>query len=804
MQSGDDALRMSQALPTRNLNEVRVPAAANGRVELLILGRLDVHDAAGRDVRSVITQPKRLALLSYLALTGRDRFRRRDTVVGFFWPELDQLRARAALRQALSWLRHELGPGVLINRGEEEIGVAADALECDAVAFDEAIASHQPDRALALYRGDLLDGVFVAGASPELERWLDEERNRRLQQATRAAMELAEAEAARGRPREAVEWARRATSLSPNDEGNHRRLIQLLAAVGDRAGALEAHSAFRARLVRDYGAEPSSETIRLMAEVQARLPGESQPLDSTSTRGAISPLPSIDARRVPESKKRRRLNAVLALGVVAVIATVVLARPRRSRGADAPVSAPSLIVMPLANSTGDTVVDMLVQGITAGVTRALSRSGDIRVITRSSSPRPVWGTADIREAGRVAGASAGVAWRVTHHADSLVIETNLVRVGSSAQPVTRAYPFRTSALLSTEQEIAADLAASLRPVDSSRPPGSLARRATSKPDSAYMLLLKAEHHLAKRTDAGLHRGRALANEAIELEPTYGDAYAVLAVAYQGFAWYGLEPPDQAFMKAEAAARRAVALDSTSGLGHAMIAATLSFYRYRWEDGEEEFRRAIALDPGNAMIRNFFSIHLRSLGRFPEALAEVRRAQEMDQLYRHYFWTSGFILTLAGRDEDAIMEFRRALAIDSSFLRARLALSDALARRGRHDAALREWRTGLVISGDSARSALVGAARGEAGYREVRRRLGAIDVQRLRRRVADGEYVAAFDLANALLDTGDREAAIAEFERSFAVRDPRLTYLFFAPRYRDVRRDPRIQALERAMNLRGIP
>src|SRR5678816_628253 len=108
--------------------EARVTEGLTGRVRLLVLGPLDVRDPVGREVRSVITQSKRLALLSYLALAGRDRFRRRDTVVGLFWPEGDQRAARASLRQALSWLRHELGSGVLTQRGEEEIGVAADHL----------------------------------------------------------------------------------------------------------------------------------------------------------------------------------------------------------------------------------------------------------------------------------------------------------------------------------------------------------------------------------------------------------------------------------------------------------------------------------------------------------------------------------------------------------------------------------------------------------------------------------------------------------------------------------------------------
>ena len=238
-------------------------------VRLRVLGLVDVRDAEGRELRSVISQSKRLALLSFLALAGRNRFRRRDTVVGLFWPDADQRAARAALRQALSWLRRELGGVAFTQRGDEEIGVAPEHLWCDAVAFDEAIAAEDTEQALLLFGGNLLDGVFVAGAAPELERWLDEERELRRRQATRAASTRAEHDADAGQLDSAVEWARRAVLLSPNDEGSYRRLIRLLGAASNRAGALEAYARLREQLAEDYDTEPSEATIRLVSEVRS-------------------------------------------------------------------------------------------------------------------------------------------------------------------------------------------------------------------------------------------------------------------------------------------------------------------------------------------------------------------------------------------------------------------------------------------------------------------------------------------------------------------------------------------------------
>jgi DNA-binding SARP family transcriptional activator/Tfp pilus assembly protein PilF len=780
--------------------EARVTEGLTGRVRLLVLGPLDVRDPVGREVRSVITQSKRLALLSYLALAGRDRFRRRDTVVGLFWPEADQRAARASLRQALSWLRHELGSAVLTHRGEEEIGVAADHLWCDAAAFDEAIASQDPEQALTLYRGDLLEGVFVAGAALELERWLDDERVRRRQQATRAASALAERDATDGRLDAAVEWARRAARLSPNDEANHRWLIQLLAAAGDRAGALEAYAAFRERLVEDYGTEPSAETIRLVSEMRTSKASERRSPVATRDVGSITRLTAPSAPTTAVSKPGRPLVAFLTIVLLAASATGAgVVRLWLNRSPVAPRAAPSLVLMPLTNATGDSTVDMLAEGITRGVARTLSRTAGLNAGPGSAIRGRRGGEADAREAARVAGARASLTWRVVRNADSLDIETNLVPVASGAPTVTHVYAFRPTALLFTEQAIVADLAASLAPATPSRPPGSVARSSTSNPD-AYLLLLKAEHYLAKRNNEAFVRAQGLVREALELDPLYADAFAVLANTYQGFAWYGQMPADEAFAKAETAAKKAVALDSASALGHAMLAATLSFYHYRWAEGEEEFRRAIALDPEDGYVRNFYALHLRSLGRFPEALAQVRRAQEMDQLYRHYYWAAGYTLTLAGSDEDAIVELRRALQLDSTYWRAREELAGALARRGRYDAALREMGAGFTIAGDTEKANVVAATRGESGYRNAQRPLAEIDSQRLRVRARDGKYVSAFEQAMVLLDLGDREAAIAQLERACAVRDPRVTYVRFAPKYRAIANDPRVQALVRALNL----
>ena len=107
-------------------------------IALRTLGALDLSASDGRDVRAVLRQPKRCALLVYLALAGPERFRRRDTVVALFWPESDEQHARGALRQALTFLRRELGDGIVATRGEEEIGLAPGAVSIDVREFERS------------------------------------------------------------------------------------------------------------------------------------------------------------------------------------------------------------------------------------------------------------------------------------------------------------------------------------------------------------------------------------------------------------------------------------------------------------------------------------------------------------------------------------------------------------------------------------------------------------------------------------------------------------------------------------------
>ena len=260
--SADDRQGEVPVAPTPGLD------SSPADLTMQMLGGLDLRSADG-SLGAILRQPKRVALLAYLATAPNKLMRRREELIGLFWPDAEPDSARHSLRQALYVLRRELGSGVLLTRGDEEVGLDDRSLESDVARFEELSRSGQPSRAFDVYAGDFLPGFFLDGA-PEFERWLAVERLRLRRMAAAAAWEASRLATQRGEGAAASHLARAAVELDPFDEKALYRLIELLDGLGDRAGALAAFDHFETRLANEYSAEPSPETRRLVARVRSR------------------------------------------------------------------------------------------------------------------------------------------------------------------------------------------------------------------------------------------------------------------------------------------------------------------------------------------------------------------------------------------------------------------------------------------------------------------------------------------------------------------------------------------------------
>lgn len=274
-------------------------------IRLTTFGAIDLTTPAGVEVRAVLAQPRRVALLVYLALATPRGFHRRDTLAAVFWPDADQAKARGALRDATYFLRKELGTDVIEGRGTEELGLTPGRLEADAVVFEARLDAGDLAGALALMPGPLLPGFHLPDA-PEFERWLDQERLRLSRRAADAARTLREASAQAGDRHQAVTLARQVLTLDPRAEPDLRRLLELLAEAGDLASVAVEYERFAARLREEFASRPDPETSALLGRLmdRTRVSGTprpaGEPVADTDVATPRAPVPPpLAGRRLP-------------------------------------------------------------------------------------------------------------------------------------------------------------------------------------------------------------------------------------------------------------------------------------------------------------------------------------------------------------------------------------------------------------------------------------------------------------------------------------------------------------------------
>jgi DNA-binding SARP family transcriptional activator/TolB-like protein len=424
-------------------------------IQLRTLGSLDLRAADGREVRSVLAQPKRLALLVYLAVGVPGGFARRDTLLAMFWPESSDERGRGAFRQAVLYLRRSLGEGVLVNRAEDELGIAHGVIRCDATGFRAALAAGDEEAALSLYGGDLLEGFFVSDA-PGFEQWLDAERADLRGEAAAAAWKLAEAAATEGEDLAAVEWARRGVELAPLDEAAVRRWIALLARTGDRTGAVAAFDEFARRLADELELEPASATRALVEQIRWDVADREAPTVPAAPVAAAPP-PALSGRSVPSASGDARRGAVGRLavtGAVAVLALAGLAYVALSPSAEATLEPRRVVVMPFENRTGDggfdpvanMAADWIVQGLTGRGALQVVPVRAVLVSRRHLAGIPVTDSAepDPLPMGREVGAGTAVTGSYYRQGDSLHFQARVIDV-ATARVMTAVGPVRSGA-----------------------------------------------------------------------------------------------------------------------------------------------------------------------------------------------------------------------------------------------------------------------------------------------------------------------------------------------------------------------
>lgn len=354
-------------------------------LRLRTLGALDLTGPDGQRVRAVVAQPKRLALLVYLAQARPRGPHRRDRLLTLFWPESDDARARSNLSQSLYQLRSALGEDAIVGAGAEP-EVNRERLRCDACAFEDALEAGELERALDLYEGGFLESFHLPDA-PEFERWVDVERTRLREAAAGAALELSERRLSEGRDDEAANFARRALEIAPYHEAALRHLIEALDRSGLRPAAAESFDAFAERLATDLDLEPAPETQELMERIRSRESGPTRPVEGAG-HGPGTAAPVLDEPEIgrpstagqdelPAPARTRRVRVAVTAAALVGILMVAVGGGRMFSDQTVP---DRVVVVPFQDMTGDTALAALGDVAADWTTVGLVRTGMVDVV----------------------------------------------------------------------------------------------------------------------------------------------------------------------------------------------------------------------------------------------------------------------------------------------------------------------------------------------------------------------------------------------------------------------------------------
>lgn len=450
----------------------------------------------------------------------------------------------------------------------------------------------------------------------------------------------------------------------------------------------------------------------------------------------------------------------------------------------------TLTFLPLDNATNDPQAEYYAAGLTDGLIEQLGATTDIRLISPASAAQVARTAETPAQVARRLGADAIVTGRLRHASDRIAVDIRLIEPSRGRVLWSDTYERTAQQILALQADVVRALAAEVRLAVR---PGAADRLATVRAvnPEAYEAYLKGRYEWNRRTQASLQRAIGHFARAIELDPTYAPAHAALADCYNQFGtvMVGTGSPLEYRPRAAAAAIRALQIDPYSAEAHAALGFA-RHYDWRWGEAEQEFGRAIELNPSYPLVRLWYANLLMSRGRMEQALEQVYAARDLDPFSLIVNTNVAWVLTKAGRYRDAIVQLTRTLELDSTYAQARSRLVDALRGAGRH-AEAREQAQRLVDLTHRAPYPLGTLA--NINSRMGRTAEARALLEELVARAARG-YVPPAAIARVYAALGDVDQALTWMTRAFEERSNYIVYLATDPDVDALRGDPRFQAL----------
>jgi eukaryotic-like serine/threonine-protein kinase len=517
-------------------------------------------------------------------------------------------------------------------------------------------------------------------------------------------------------------------------------------------------------------------------------------LDLPSAATALALLPRLHAgwRRHPAAAAMGAASVLLA----ALVGLNVGGWRARLLGRAAPVRIESLAVLPLKNLSQEPGQEYFVEGMTDALIAELSQISALRVISRTSVMRYKETKKPLPEIARELNVEGIVEGSVQRSGERVRISAQLIYAPRDTHLWGRNYDRELRDVLALESSVAQAIAEEIQVKLTPQEQAHLAATRQVNPQ-AYEAYLKGRYEWNERTAESLRRGITFFEQAVARDPRYALAYAGLADSYFALA-YSAEvlPPREAMPRARAAVQQALALDETLAEAHATLGAIKLFYDWDWARAQNEFERAIALQPGYATAHHWYGLYLGWMGRMPEATAELARAQELDPLSLIISANVAWTYSLARDYDRAIAQLRRTLELDPNFWAAHWDLGDCYLALGRSPEAIAELRKAVDLSaGSTGALAMLGYAYGTTGERAKAEKV----LQELNQ-LGRSRYVSPADLAMVEFGLGHRDQAFARLEKAYQDRARFLVTLKVEPSLDRFRADPRLQDLLHRMHL----
>lgn len=542
-------------------------------------------------------------------------------------------------------------------------------------------------------------------------------------------------------------------------------------------------------------------TLRLVIERCLRKDAEARYQSIANVRAALEAMRRRQAwpvaGRLLVSAKKRTLYVVGAAIALAFALTLGGLRLWDAYGRAPGSWISTLALLPLENATGDPDADYFAEGLTEGLTSQLGTLADLRIISTGSADPAVRADSTGHGVARQLGADAIVTGRLRQASDRISLDVWLTDPARNRVLWSDSYERSTGQVLALQADLVQGLMAALRLAVR---PGAGDRLATIRAvnPEAYQAFLRARYEWNRRTTDSLLRAIGHLERAIELDPTYAPAHAVLADCYNqlGTLMVGFGSPRDFRPKARAAAIRALQIDPYSAEAHAALGYVLH-YDWQWGDSEKEFLRAVELNPSYAPAHLWYANLLMSRHRLDEALEHVLAARDLDPFSLIVNTNVGWVLSASGRHEEAVTQLERTLMLDSTYVHARWRLAGSLMGVGRLDEAYGQAiRVVELAGGASPTFTVLADAYAMLGRTEEIRALAEELVARSTR-----EYVPPPALAGVFIQLGDLEKALEWTARAFEERSNWIAYLDTSPNAGPLQKDPRFQTLVTTSGLR---